>query len=516
MSIKSRKACFLCQKPCDSQCPYCQSVWFCSDIHFQLHRLEDQSYCCPYEVDVKAGIGRILRATRAIKAMEIVLIDPGTVVGPNYSSTPVCLDCLSSVDGSFLCPCCRFPLCSTDCSTGSMHQDECLILGRCLDRPEALQIKGPEHETNAYSIITPLRTLLLKESGTDAWQRTDELMDHHQERRQNLEEWTWYQKNVVDFIRHNLGLTQFSEVDVHRAIGILNVNAVTLQYPRKSGGGANPKDVKKGKGIYPIFAIMSHYCICNARYTIDPKTSEMYVRARRPIMRGEELSVQYLSALSGTFKRRKKIRSEWHFDCLCRRCSDPSECATNISAVNCFSCENGYLLPANPLDYESSWICQKCGHAVSSSKIEELVDSIQSELDDIGGSDEFHRYEDFIASYQGIMLHPNHYLLMTATRNLIQFYTYSAGNEVLAYETLKRKLQLCQNFWMVLTRVDPGYSEIRNFVQKELNFCKLLLSQQDYHSGKIGKEEYLLNSRQSLLALDEVERNKKLIEKNIS
>ena len=66
-----------------------------------------------------------------------------------------------------------------------------------------------------------------------------------------------------------------------------------------------------GKGLYPIFAIMSHYCICNARYMINPSDSGgfgMYVRARKPIRKGEEISVQYLSALYGNFKRRKKIK----------------------------------------------------------------------------------------------------------------------------------------------------------------------------------------------------------------
>ena len=45
---------------------------------------------------------------------------------------------------------------------------------------------------------------------------------------------------------------------------------------------------------------------------------------------GEEISVQYLSALYGNFKRRKKIREEWYFDCTCRRCSDSTERGTFI------------------------------------------------------------------------------------------------------------------------------------------------------------------------------------------
>ena len=132
-----------------------------------------------------------------------------------------------------------------------------------------------------------------------------------------------------------------------------------------------------GKGCYPIFAIMSHHCICNARYFVDPRTFNMYVRARVAIKAGEEITVQYLSALNGTHRwpgqaiamevleqcylprRRRRIRDEWFFDCLCARCSDPSERGTNISGVKCSRCAAGVLLPAQPLHHAAPWLCNK-------------------------------------------------------------------------------------------------------------------------------------------------------------
>jgi hypothetical protein len=100
----------------------------------------------------------------------------------------------------------------------------------------------------------------------------------------------------------------------HRAVGLLNVNTVALHFPKTSNNfSVNESHQPSGKGLYPIFAIMSHYCICNARYMINPNSKagagfDMYVRARRPIRKGEEISVQYLSALYGNFKRRRKIQ----------------------------------------------------------------------------------------------------------------------------------------------------------------------------------------------------------------
>ena len=68
----------------------------------------------------------------------------------------------------------------------------------------------------------------------------------------------------------------------------------------------------------------------------------------------------FLSSLLGTHKRRRRLRSEWYFDCSCERCVDPTELGTMVSAVLCEACETGYLLPKDPLDVYSEWPCSQC------------------------------------------------------------------------------------------------------------------------------------------------------------
>ena len=70
----------------------------------------------------------------------------------------------------------------------------------------------------------------------------------------------------------------------------------------------------------------------------------------------------------------------------------------------------------------------------------------------------------FIESYSDSLLNPRHYLIMIATRNLIQYYTYA--DKALPTETLRMKHQLCRNFANVLAKIDPGFSEIRTFILK--------------------------------------------------
>ena len=78
---------------------------------------------------------------------------------------------------------CEYPICSDHCaSKHSNHTaQECEILSRCpeSDRPEILRInKDKTKPSHAYSIITPLRMLLLQQSNSDGWKRSDQLIDH--------------------------------------------------------------------------------------------------------------------------------------------------------------------------------------------------------------------------------------------------------------------------------------------------------------------------------------------------
>ena len=283
--------CFLCLAVCSEKCPHCAAVYFCSAEHFARHRHQD--YCLPFRAGRLPDKGRVLFSTRDIRPLELILVDPGTVLGPNYKSEPVCLECLRQVPGHYRCPACRFPMCDEVCARGERHSRECHLLATHTARAEDIK-----HDTLniAYSHVTILRMLLLMTENDDKWARTNQLMDHLEESHVHPQEWTWYDQQVVDVIRKDLRLAgKFSESDIKHVIGLLNVNAVCLQFPKTIGAPST----EVGKGCYPIFAIMSHHCICNARYFVDPLTFNMFVRARVAIKAGEELTVQYLSALQG-------------------------------------------------------------------------------------------------------------------------------------------------------------------------------------------------------------------------
>lgn len=389
---------------------------------------------------------------------------------------------------------------------GERHMQECCLLAKSSGNAKQITRSGI---SEGYAPVTILRVLLLAESLSESWTRTNELMDHLTEKTVHPLEWDWYENSIIKYIREDLALAKrFSVKDIERAIGLLNVNAVCLQFSKARGIPA--KEV--GKGLYPIFAIMSHECICNARYIIDPKTFKMYVRARVSIKAGTELTVQYLSALWGTFKRRKKIKEEWYFDCTCRRCSDPTECGTYSSGVQCFDCNTGILLPEDPLDYSSPWACNRCSLAISSSRIQTLVEDIESEVDNILTTQQYWRYNEILLKYSGTILHPSHWILTTARRNLIQYLCYSNTQDVLHILNVEERFKLCEDFLNVLKKVDPGWSELNMFILREYHFAKLNILERNYASGVINIAEFSVKSRNSIEALDKVKKQNEYLE----
>ena len=82
----------------------------------------------------------------------------------------------------------------------------------------------------------------------------------------------------------------------------------------------------------------------------------------------------------GNMRRREDIRRFWYFDCECPRCSDPTELGSYMSAVICFACKRGFLVPIDSLQYKSDWKCDSCGHIISYDLVNEVISTIESQV----------------------------------------------------------------------------------------------------------------------------------------
>ena len=82
----------------------------------------------------------------------------------------------------------------------------------------------------------------------------------------------------------------------------------------------------------------------------------------------------------GNMRRREDIRRFWYFDCQCPRCSDPTELGSYMSAVICFACKLGFLVPTDSLQYKSDWKCDSCGNLQSYDLVNEVISTIESQV----------------------------------------------------------------------------------------------------------------------------------------
>jgi len=409
---KILEKCFLCGKPSEDQCLWCRAAYFCGPEHQAIHR--SKTRCAPWKVVEIPGKGRGLVATRTIRPREPILVERAVLAGPSLVSNPVCPTCLAPLHPPLLpCTKCGLPVCSPSCQESPAHREECKLLS---SNRVKVEVGNCEVSNPLYSFILPYRLLRLRVRDPGAWARVASLVDHIQERA-NTVEWEVETKEVVSFLRRRCFLgKEYSEEDIHRAIGICAINSVTLE-PRRLFQG--PAKGVSGRAIFPTFALVNHSCTSNARFTVEagPGGGTVRMEAKTEIKEGEEITVQYYSSVLGTHKRRRRLKAEWYFWCMCERCKDPTELQTNVAGVTCELCEEGVMLPRDPLDQYSEWLCNKCDFSLEVPDLERKIDQMEEELNDLSAKKDLKRLEFFIKELQGAVLHPHHYLLLIARRN---------------------------------------------------------------------------------------------------
>jgi hypothetical protein len=180
----------------------------------------------------------------------------------------------------------------------------------------------------------------------------------------------------------------------------------------------------------------AHGCRRNMRWETTPNGNlEMW--SAEPVNAGELLTHPYVDLMLGTPDRRRLLKEQFYFDCSCTRCADPTELGTYFSSLKCPDCKPGFLLPVNPLDYQTSWKCNNlkggddgsppCNCIKSSEYERDLVTQIQMEkktilemlecgsnLAAIGG------LARILGKYRGKKVHVNHFAIVDIEYNLVR------------------------------------------------------------------------------------------------
>ena len=175
------------------------------------------------------------------------------------------------------------------------------------------------------------------------------------------------------------------------------------------------------------------------------------VRAQVDIMSGEEITIGYISFLTGNIKRRGDISSSWMFECKCPRCLSITELGSYLSAALCGSCA-GTVIPATSSIQCKVWRCVECGQETEEDKVVEIMNCLEEDLQDLL-EHECLKYQSLMKKYSPL-LHPNNYQLLILKRRLAGSF---GGNITL--KQLELRISLLEEFMAAFQIVDPGLTK---------------------------------------------------------
>eukprot|EP00094_Tigriopus_californicus_P009904 TCALIF_09550-PA protein Name:"Similar to msta Protein msta, isoform B (Drosophila melanogaster)" AED:0.04 eAED:0.05 QI:0/1/0/1/1/1/2/0/547 len=498
---KSKKyVCFLCGRGCVNLCQNCKSVAFCSREHYLAHH--QRKYCFPFQFFTDSTLGtKTLIATRDIKPLELIFFEWNLVLGPNWSLNPIgnpsCLDCCKPVENSYKCGHCGLPVCNETCQIGSNHQLECQLWRTKPDLISSLWSESVELVTLA---IMPTRLIQAKKFNPKVDNRTRYLYENRT-LAEGSKSWNDIKAALTVLMREFVDSNEISEVDMTATLDLVRTCSLITTEDRE-------------RALFPIFSQFSHSCISNCKFVVYPNKT-LAVLSKTIIKAGDELTISLVPALEPTWKRRAKLYRDHLIECSCRRCRDPRELGTYLSALICQRCsipathttgtevdEVGCILPINPLEHDTKWACpMHPQRELSNEQAQRLAIDLQRKLYAGGQITTIERLEEVIETFSRI-LHPNHALLMMVKRSLLNCYSQVPISTV-GRKELQRMKELGKEQLTLLIKIDPGYPDWRGDVLRNYSTAELNLAKLDFEDKHITRPEFLLRVKKAMIFVQE-------------
>ena len=461
--------CLLCGRA-GSECSPCREVQLCPDCS---PRHKHRGRCLPWTVkEGGEGEGRVLTASRAIKPLEVVVTDLATVTVP--LSKLSCAGCGRGVSCLYSCPHCHLPLCGTQCPRAELHAVECHVL-----RQSATPITPLTPEDKNHPIFTAvgcIRLLELKKHDLRSFQKLRNLNRKLEQIRGDLAA-----AENLRSVREILEPCGYRSEEVEEVFCLLRLYSYTLP------------DLEDGKvrSLFPVQSLLSHSCVPNLQYIEAEGGRRIVLQATTKIQAGERLTVRLTPFLQGRISLTRRLRDQRYLSCSCPRCSDATELGTFTSAALCDGAqcgeEGGLILPINPRDLQSDWICTCCQAISSQANIEATEEKYIERFSLLAQGDlaEYYRFLNEL----GERFHASHHLVM----RMAQFLVLLQGKrcESLPRERIETQTMLCDKLLNYVSRLDPGATHNRAKLLLEKNKADLLLAKLDYEAGKISRNVFM-------------------------
>lgn len=146
------------------------------------------------------------------------------------------------------------------------------------------------------------------------------------------------------------------------------------------------------------------------------------------------VTISYGQPLQSTTMRRTQLRQNKCFDCVCRRCCDPTECGTYVGSLVCPRCKAAKMISNNPLDPATEWRCEQCNYQISAPHVSLVLNRLQFEIENLPKSSPYD-LELFLEKYclrrnganGEILLHANNTFVLQIKYALTQLYGNVSG-----------------------------------------------------------------------------------------
>ncbi|XP_076754703.1 SET domain-containing protein SmydA-8 [Xylocopa sonorina] len=433
--------------------------------------------------------GRGMFAARDIEPNELIYIDAPLIIGPKFTGKHVqmCVCCYKNDCPLFPCDRgCGLPVCSTECENSPKHVNyECEYL-RSL-----VPTCGTDWSLNLLLTLVPIRALFATEQQRKclaALQCNRTLINDHE----------------IELLKKNVANPP-TENDVElmkRVCGIFNTNSFETVY-------VHDKDHSTTlRGLYPLGALQNHCCVPNTRHHFD-KELRLCVNAALPISAGEEITMSYTSLFWDTTLRRQFLSVTKRFACACKRCSDPTEFGSNLGALLCASeiC-SGQLLPQDPLNVKTPWVCNKCTTTVNHRQICSIRSVMATITEEVLYKTPRQIFK-FMQKQLSVLFPCSNYLVIDVKFRIISYYGRSDGCtwEDLTDAELDVKVSYCNDLLSILDSLNCGDCKKRGLILYELyctNLEKMKRSNQPPNTEKINENQCLLKKATTILQNDSV------------
>lgn len=439
----------------------------------------------PYKISRNEIVGRHMVAARDIKPGEVVFVEAPLTFGPSDITKPVCLGCYISVTASSpSCSKCGFPMCSQECPRISDHvSNECGLFAQNQFKVDSRTFNYDKPEPY-YSIISPLRALLIKEKDPQLWQLIWMQMSHDGQRKKS-EYWQAKTKKGLDMVNKAVKLSEEEMATLEIILGILLVNdfEISLRDRTKEESGDVPSSIR---GLFGLASMPSHSCVANCKHDFSTCKDGfvMTVRAVTAISKGQEITHSYTEPMDTVVVRQTLVKLGKFFQCQCPRCIDSTELGTFSSALKCPKCTKGTVTSSNTQDMEADWQCDQCRANIKCSQVQAVTGAVKEAADRLEVDPKVPSFEEFLEKYSQV-LHPNHVIIVDKKYTLAKMYGRMEGYQAdqMTDDQFKRKRQLCQEVLAVLDKIMPGRSRKRGMMMYELHLPLVMLTNRNLQRG---------------------------------